>query len=515
MKIKSNILVRICLVVAISIGFGCDKTIEIEELQPYAPANNDANAGTWSTYLTAPADLTVAAPTDITSAEYLQELAEVKSMQPNESQLQAVKYWGVGGVLRWNEIACELAAAYNIPPNYDENGKYPAPDPANPLKNPRFPFANPPYASRAFALLSIAQYDALVAVHHYKTQFARQAPYSVSNGTTSRLPQSTLPSYPSEDAVIAAASREVLKFLFPGEVPLLTEKSEEHKNSRLWAGMNVKSDILAGEEIGKAVAAKIIAYAKTDGMGAANNQPGFAAQIADAKARGISRIWTSRETPVRPPMLPAYGNVKTWNFGVNEKIEMRTAVGPPPAFDSPEFQKDIDELKSIASDRTREQVRIASFWADGAGTYTPPGHWNRRAIQVTYSNKYSEVRTARTLALLNSAMHDAGVCCWDMKYYYLVPRPTEINSAVTTSTGIPNFPAYASGHSTFSAAGAEVLSYIFPERKSEFEAMAQEAAMSRIYGGIHYRFDSENGLKHGKMIGAYAVTRGKNDNSGL
>ncbi|HRE57459.1 MAG TPA: PA-phosphatase, partial [Candidatus Kapabacteria bacterium] len=122
------------------------------------------------------------------------------------------------------------------PPNYDENGKYPNPDPANPLKNPRYPFATPPYASRAFALLTIAQYDALVATSHFRQLYGRTAPYALPNGSTARLPQIDAPSYPSEDAVVAAASREILKFLFPGEVPLLTQKSDEHKNSRLWAG---------------------------------------------------------------------------------------------------------------------------------------------------------------------------------------------------------------------------------------------------------------------------------------
>lgn len=495
---------------------GCEeKSIDVIELDPYAPVNMDNNAGTWQPFVVPFSDITVPAPTEVTSNEYLQELAAIKALNPNDAQQQAVKFWGAGGVMRWNEIARELAAAYNIPPNYDENGKYPVPDPANPLKNPRYPFANPPYASRAFALLSIAQYDALVAAYHYKQLYGRKAPYMVQNGTSARLPQSDLPSYPSEDAVIAAASREVLKFLFPGEVPLLTQKSDEHKNSRLWAGMNVQSDIDAGEVLGKAVADKIIAYAKTDGMGGANNQPGYQNQIADAKARGIGRIWTSREVPPRPPMLPAFGNVKTWNFGSQEKIAMRTAIGEPPGFDSPAFKKDLDELIAIAKDRSREQVRIASYWADGAGTYTPPGHWNRKAAALTYANKFSEVRTARTLALLNSAMQDAGICCWDVKYYYLVPRPSEVTSEIKTSTGIPNFPAYTSGHSTFSGAAAEVLSYIFPNNSEEFDAMAKEASLSRIFGGIHYRFDCEKGLEHGKMIGAYAVTRGKADKSGL
>ena len=82
---------------------------------------------------------------------------------------------------------------------------------------------------------------------------------------------------------------------------------------------------------------------------------------------------------------------------------------------------------------------------------------------------------------------------------------------VTTCTGIPNFPAYTSGHSSFSAAAAEVLSFIFPDKTAELNAMALEAANSRIYGCIHYRFDSEVGLTHGKQIGAFAVQRGQTD----
>ena len=112
-------------------------------------------------------------------------------------------------------------------------------------------------------------------------------------------------------------------------------------------------------------------------------------------------------------------------------------------------------------------------------------------------------------------MEDAGIACWDVKYYYLLPRPTQIDASVTTSTGIPNFPAFTSGHSTFSGAGATVLSHIFPSEASKLDALAKEASVSRIYGCIHYRFDCEIGLTHGQKVGQYAVNRGKADGSGL
>ncbi len=517
MKKYSYFYIKITLWVLFFVSINaCNKTVETVELEAYTPLSIDEAGGNWKPFLvTTGTDITVAAPTASTSPEYQAELSALKTAVSGATadQKSAVKYWSVGGTIRWNEIARDLAAQYNIPPSYNADGTYPVPDAANPLAYPRFPFCNPPYASRAFALLSVAQYDALIATWKYKTQYKRAAPHKTDATITPSVPKSDLPSYPSEDAVIAAASRELLKFLFPGEVPLLEAKATEHKNSRLWAGANVQSDIDAGEALGKAVAAKIIAYAKTDLMGQANAQVNFPKLREDATKRGITTQWTSRENPVRPPMLPFFGNVKTWNFDSATKVAIRPAA--PPTVGSADFTKAMDELRGIAKNRSREQFRIASYWADGPGTYTPPGHWNRTTTELIFKNKFSEIRAARTLALVNTAMQDAGIVCWDTKYYYLLPRPTEIDAAVTTSTGIPNFPAYTSGHSTFSAASASVLSYVFPSEVSNLNALAHEASESRIYGCIHYRFDCEIGLVHGAKVGSYAVSRGKLDGSGL
>ncbi|HYG15539.1 MAG TPA: vanadium-dependent haloperoxidase, partial [Bacteroidia bacterium] len=150
---------------------------------------------------------------------------------------------------------------------------------------------------------------------------------------------------------------------------------------------------------------------------------------------------------------------------------------------------------------TREQFRIVNFWADGAGTYTPPGHWNFIAADLLYKSQYSEIRTARALCYLNLAMADAAVVCWDLKYFYMVPRPTQMDPEIKTATGIPNFPAFTSGHSTFSSSAATVIGYIFPGEAGKMWEMAVEASNSRIYGSIHYRFDCEVGLKSGKAIG--------------
>jgi membrane-associated phospholipid phosphatase len=111
------------------------------------------------------------------------------------------------------------------------------------------------------------------------------------------------------------------------------------------------------------------------------------------------------------------------------------------------------------------------------------------------------------LALVNVAMMDAGIAAWDAKYTYWSIRPSEADPAITTPIGLPNFPSYVSGHAAFSGAAAEVLGYAFPAERAQLTAQADEAAMSRLYAGIHYRFDSEVGLRVGRAVGALAVAQ--------
>lgn len=490
----------------------CSKTVDEPSAAVNTPSSLDANAGTWKPYvLTSSSEIAVAEPKDIASDYYKAELKKLREVVDaiTPQQRERVNYWGAGAVYRWNEIARELAARYNAPPASTPDGKYPLPDAANPLKDPKFPFANPPYTARALAYLGVAQYDALVTAWNYKFKFNRKSPAKNDQTIKTLLPLTDLPSYPSEDAVVAEASCAILKAMFPGEVPYLEAKLAEHKSSRLWAGMNVESDITAGSDLGKAVGARVMARAKTDGMGAANNQAKTADMIANAKAIGITEPWLSQEFPPRPPMLPTYGSVEPWNFSKATVPTLRPEA--PPAIGSPAFKKDMDELLQIAKNQTREQAKIASFWSDGVGSYTPPGHWNRKGAALCHENKFSEVRTARTMALLGTTMQDAGICCWDVKFYYYYPRPNQMSSKIKTSVGLPNFPSYTSGHSTFSGAAAELLAHIFPGSKSEVDAMAAEASVSRIYGLIHYRFDCEAGLASGHKIGGFAVQRAKTD----
>lgn len=495
----------------------CNKQVtgRTDHLSALNPTQIDLNAGSWKTILlNTPTEISVPAPIANTSPDYRIQLNEIKSCQDKitEEEKALVDYWSAGAALRWNEILRELVAQHNLPPYQNEDGTYPFPDANNPLAYPLFPFANPPYAARAYAYVSAAQYDALVAAYYYKKQYNRPAPYVTDAGLKVLIPKSDLPSYPSEDAVVAGAASEMMKLLFPGDQEYIQQKVDEHKRARLLSGANVRSDMEAGETLGRAVAQKFIARARTDRAGAAAGNAALWSKLEnDTKAKG-EIPWISLESPKRPPMLPLFGKVKPFLFDSVTAVSLRPA--PPPSTGSEQLKKETTEINDLLKNPTREQTRIVHFWADGAGTYTPPGHWNAIASDDFITRNFSEVRWARNLALLNMALMDAAIVCWDTKYTYFNPRPSQLNPQIKTITGMPNFPSYISGHSTFSAAAARILGFILPEKASVYDNMAKEASISRMYGGIHYRSDCETGLVVGKNIGDYAIARAQADGAG-
>jgi hypothetical protein len=109
------------------------------------------------------------------------------------------------------------------------------------------------------------------------------------------------------------------------------------------------------------------------------------------------------------------------------------------------------------------------------------------------------------------SMMDAAVVCWDAKFAYFNPRPSQADPRIKTLTGLPNFPSYTSGHSTFSGAAATILGHIIPGKANSYTDMAAEASISRLYGAIHYRSDCEKGLACGNTIGGYAIQRALTD----
>jgi hypothetical protein len=502
------------LIVLAAVSTSCSKSIidRTENIPALLPYNIDLNAGTWKTILLKrPDTFFVNVPAATNSSAYIAELNEIKGAQRNitNAQKAIIKYWSAGAVLRWNEILRELVAKYNLPPLQNPDGTYPFPNANNPFAYPAFPFANPPYAARAYAYVSAAQYDALVAAWHYKTLYNRAAPYMVDSSINALVSKTVLPAYPSEDAVLAGVTADVMKLLFPTEIDFIQQKLEEEEEYRIISGANVRSDIVAGEALGRQVAAVFTARAKADHAGAAIGNPQEWSDLATSTSAQGETPWLSLELPKRPPMLPLFGKVTPFLFDTLTVSALRP--GPPPSTSSDAFRQENEAAYAQIKNPTREQNRIVQYWADGIGTYTPPGHWNAIAAEDFIKQNYSEVRWARNMALLNMALMDAGIVCWNTKYYYFNPRPTQMIPLVKTLTGIPNFPSYISGHSTFSESAATILDHIMPANTVKYEAMSAEAAKSRFISGIHTKLDCDKGLEVGKSVGEFAVQRAMTD----
>lgn len=371
-----------------------------------------------------------------------------KEVAKRKRQLRAVGKTNSLETYRWNVIARELVIKSKL---------------------------NPPRASRLYAYLSIAQSDSLVSISSKTSETAQ-----VSTNRKILLG--------CAQAAIAASSIDILKYIFPSELGFITQEGVE--SDRRLSSLCLETEIILGKSIGKAVAVKVIDYANNDNS---NDTTAYTVPLG-------GQYW---KQTAAAPLLPNWGKVKTW------VIDDIGAIRPlaPPAIGSEEFKAAVNEVKQISDTRSPEQLRIAQFWADGAGTSTPPGHWNEIAIEMLSAQKASESQAAKVLAVLNLAMMDAGICCWDAKYAYWLIRPSQFDPSITTPVGLPNFPSYTSGHSAFSGAAATILSSVIPKHKNSFSNMATQASLSRLYGGIHYRFDSEIGLNNGRVIGAKAIKK--------
>lgn len=208
-----------------------------------------------------------------------------------------------------------------------------------------------------------------------------------------------------------------------------------------------------------------------------------------------------------PPDEPFAPTWKTW------VLESASQFRPvPPAFGSTRFIKNLQEVVELQKNLTPDQVRIAKFWVDGSGSVTPPGHWNRIGLDMARKHKLSEEQTVRLFAVLNISLADTFIAVWDTKYHYWTGRPitlakTVLGVALKTAILTPPFPSYVSGHAAFSGAAARVLGSFFPGEAKILDAMAEEAAMSRLLGGIHFRHDNEDGLTLGRKIGTEVMKK--------
>jgi membrane-associated phospholipid phosphatase len=356
------------------------------------------------------------------------------------------------------------------------------------------------------AVVHAAVYDAVNAIDQ------THEPYAVARDG---------PRDASPEAAAAAAAHRTLVELFPAQQAAF--------DAELVASLADVPDGSAenkGVALGRSVAQCLLAMRRHDG---ADRETPYTPGTDPGD-------WQPTPPGFLDAVLPQWPDVTP--FTMTSGSQFRAPA--PPALTSAEYAAAFDEVKALgAADsavRTAEQTEIALFWVNGPGTATPAGHWNEVAQTVAEAEGNTLTENARLFALLNLALADAGIVSWDSKYEFDFWRPVTAiraaeadgNPATTADPDwtplipTPAFPAYTSGHSTFSAAAAAVLADFFGtdaiaftlesetpdagDRSFEsFSEAAAESGLSRIYGGIHWSFDNVQGLETGEALGHFVT----------
>jgi hypothetical protein len=391
--------------------------------------------------------------------------------------------WG-DVVLDWNQAALEAVRARNTPP---------------------------PRVARDLAILHLAIHDAVNSIARTHESYA----------FTGHVPAAA-----SRQAAAATAGYHALSALFP-------HPEDQAMFDTLYADqLSMIPDLppkRMGIEAGMGAAAAILELRAHDG----SDQAG---EFAGGTEPGQWRPTISFGGVVRPALLPLWGFVTPFVLAVPDQFRPPA----PPALQSSQYAEELEHVKWWGRDqgslRNHDQTEIALFWGYGPGTATPPGHWNEVAQSAARAQRLTLEQNARLFALLNMALTDAGISCWECKYLFNFWRPiTAIAEAHLDGNPdtlpdadwkplleTPPFPEYTSGHSTFSGAAATVLALFFgndnvpfslgsddlpgvTRNYGSFSEAAWESGMSRIYGGIHYMSANLHGLDAGASIGEWTV----------
>jgi membrane-associated phospholipid phosphatase len=427
----------------------------------------EPQAGSWHSWvLTTGSQIRPDPPPDAegTRAELdrLRELAQ----QRDGTTLDQIEFWDTGAPsYRWNELSVNEALKHNLGANY---------------------------ATRALALVHVALSDAMVATWDAKYAYQRRRPSDLDPSMTTVVATPASPSYPSEHAAAAAAASAVLAYLFPDEGSLFADKADEASRSRLMAGVQYTSDIVAGQELGRAVAALVINRAQHDGSdaqwtGTVPTEPGH---------------WSGSN-----PILPLAGTWKTWALASGSELR----PGPPLAYDSPEEAADLAVINNFQ--RTPKSNSDALFWEYGSGGTRNYWFWNEQANKkiLEYRLDADPPRAARAYAVESIAIYDSAVACWDAKYTYWAIRPFQLDPSLKTLFPTPNHPSYPAAHGCLSSAAAGALGLLFPRDAQTLNALADEAGQSRIWAGIHFPTDVRAGLALGRGVAQKVIDQVQSD----
>lgn len=391
------------------------------------------------------------------------ELDKVRALVAKRTtdDVERILWWNVGGpAYRWNQIAVDEML----------DG-----------------FVTTLPATRNLALLHAAIDDAVAAAWAAKREMKRPRPAQADPSLAAAMPLPEGSAYPSDHAAAAAAAAGVLAHLFPARADAFNRMADEATASRVLAGVEYPSDVAAGRVLGEKTAALAIARGKADGM---------------------DRKWTG-SVPPGPgkwqgdnPIAPLAGTWTPWVLSRGD--EFRPAA--PPAFDSSTVKAALAELKDYK--RTPASNHRAVYWEvfGGARAFAL---WNEiaRTKLLEYGAAFDAPVSARAFTALNVAYQDATIACFDAKYAYWYIRPSQLDPGLTPLFLPPAHPSYPAAHACLSTAAATVLARLFPRDADRLLALARQASESRLWAGIHYRFDIDAGAVIGRQVAEKALKR--------
>ncbi len=383
------------------------------------------------------------------------------------------------------------------------------------------PTYTPPVASRAFAYLGVTAFESVASGSSDLQSVTGQL-----NGLTPAPQREAGKAY--DEAVVVQAAMAFATENFFGNTGPTGHHAMAALEAKLKANVaaGVPADVVArSEAYGQAVAAHILAWSQDDG-GAVIENLGFPMDYELIKGPA-HWVPTSTIALQQAPLLPGWGRNRSFAMPSGAAC----ALPAPPEYSedkTSEFFKQGLEVYETKQNLTPEQRAIARFWSDDAMlSTTPPGHWIAIALQIFERDTVGLDQSVDVLMRLGVAAADAFIGCWSGKFQYDLLRPVTyirrtMDAKWESTLTTPPFPEYPSGHSTLSAAAATVMTEAFgenfafedatgqkdglkPRTFPSFWAAANEAGISRLYGGIHFRAAIERGLEQGRCIGKFAA----------
>lgn len=375
---------------------------------------------------------------------------------------------------------------------------------------------SPPMASRVYANVGVALWESTWPAWHEGRSLVGQL-----DGLNS-LPLAEGP----VDPVVTAA--HALAAFLPRLIPNAGQETrdqaealcEKQSQARLDQGLDPR--IFSRSQVfGHALGEALVAWCGNDGFMTERGQP-----YTPLSGPGTWKPTGGAKAETKP-LEPNWGRMRPFVLAPDE-----CPVEPPLSYDESEGSAFFEQAREVYETRRNldaERSAIAQFWADNAGTTgTPPGHWMRLTAQLVEERRSSLAEAAQALAAAGLAVGDAFIVCWRDKYRYWFVRPetvirTKLDPAWRPLLPTPQFPEHPSGHSTGSGAASTALEQLwgqmaFSDRThvarglgvrefGSLSAAAEEAALSRLYGGIHYRRGNETGLAQGRCVGRIQSAR--------